>query len=57
MGVVRHVHSDGKQRISGISQMNLSMSLFFCMLLGIHKYIRMIQSVHMVLVRLIWAYQ
>lgn len=57
MGVVRHVQSDGKQRISGISQMNLSMSLFFCMLLGIHKYIRMIQSIHMVLVRLIWAYQ
>ena len=62
MSVVRHVQSDSKQEIRmnlvmKLIRINLDMKLIYCMLLGIQKYIYLIQSIHMGVVRPTWAFQ
>ena len=46
-----HTHTNSKQQVRYISRMNLDMQLIFCMCLGIHKYIYLILSIHMGVVR------
>ena len=48
MDVVRYTHNDSKQRVSFIPRMNLYEVDFFCMYLGIHYYIYLIQSIRIV---------
>ena len=57
VGVARHAESDWKQQVSFISKMTSDVKLIFCVWLGIHKYIDLIQSIHMVVVRHTWACQ
>ena len=62
MSVVRYVPSDSKQEIRmnlvmKLIRINLDMKLIYCMLLGIYKYIYLIQSIHMGVVRPTWAFQ
>ena len=52
MDVVRHAQSDSKQQFKmnlgmKLIRMNLGIKLIFCMWLGIHKYIYLIQSIQM----------
>ena len=55
--VVRHVQSDSKQQVSCVSKISLSLKLTSCMWLGILKYIYLIQSILMDVVRLTRACQ
>ena len=51
--VVRHAQSDLKQQV----WTNLGIKFIFCMWLGIHKYIYLIQSIYMSVVKHIWVFQ
>ena len=53
MGAVRRAQSDSKQQVI----INLGMKLIFCMWLGIHKYIYLIQSINVGVVRHTMAFR
>ena len=62
VGVVRCSQSDSKQwfRMNigmKLIRMNLVMKLIFCIWLGTHKHISLIQSIHMGVVRHTWEFQ
>ena len=55
--MLRHAKCDWKQRVNWTSKMIISMNLVFCLWLDVHKYIYMIQSIHMGVARHTWTCQ
>ena len=54
--MVRRAHSDSKQQVrtrAGIKliRINLDIKLIFCICLGVHKYIYLVQPVHSAVVK------
>ena len=57
VGVVRHAQIDWNQQVRYFSKIILAVNFIFCIWLGIRKYIYLIQSIHISVVRYTWACQ